>query len=89
MNTDKPDASAAEPDWPGADALPDTLEGVRARIDAIDDAILALLNRRAACALKVGEIKVGETKVGEAKVGEAKVGEAKQTAPGNDAPVFY
>ncbi|MFM8355050.1 MAG: chorismate mutase, partial [Gammaproteobacteria bacterium] len=64
--------------------MPDTLEGVRARIDAIDDAILALLNRRAACALKVGEIKVGEI-----KVDEAKVGEAKQTAPGNDAPVFY
>lgn len=60
VNTDKPGASAAEPDWPGAEALPDTLEGVRARIDAIDDAMLALLNRRAACALKVGEIKQAE-----------------------------
>ncbi|HEY5646658.1 MAG TPA: prephenate dehydratase [Pseudomonadales bacterium] len=42
----------------GADAKqPETLESVRERIDAIDRELTRLLNERAACALKVGEIK--------------------------------
>jgi chorismate mutase / prephenate dehydratase len=40
--------------------LPDTLEGVRERIDAIDREIHRLLNQRAACAMKVAEIKLAE-----------------------------
>lgn len=51
------DTDAGAPGSGPRDGLPDTLDGVRARIDAIDDAILALLNQRAACALKVGVIK--------------------------------
>ena len=51
------DKDAGAPGSGAPDGLPDTLEGVRARIDAIDDAILGLLNQRAACALKVGVIK--------------------------------
>jgi len=39
------------------DNVPDSLESVRDRIDAIDGEMTRLLNERAACALKVGEIK--------------------------------
>jgi chorismate mutase/prephenate dehydratase len=37
--------------------LPDDLDGVRQRIDSIDRELQRLLNERASCALKVGEIK--------------------------------
>jgi chorismate mutase/prephenate dehydratase len=46
--------------WPPAEPLPDTLQGVRERIDAIDREIHRLLNQRAACAMKVAEIKLAE-----------------------------
>ncbi|MEJ2089932.1 MAG: chorismate mutase, partial [Gammaproteobacteria bacterium] len=38
----------------------ESLETVRSRIDAIDRELTRLLNERAACALKVGEIKQAE-----------------------------
>jgi chorismate mutase len=38
----------------------DTLEAVRKRMDAIDRELTKLLNDRAACALRVGEIKQAE-----------------------------
>lgn len=38
-----------DPDW--------RMRTLRARIDALDEQIVALLNERAACALEIGEIK--------------------------------
>jgi chorismate mutase/prephenate dehydratase len=57
-------AAPAGPDAPGGPAAsPEDLErflsGVRRDIDAIDDAILDLLNRRAAASLEVGRRKAG------------------------------
>ncbi|MEO5367232.1 MAG: chorismate mutase, partial [Magnetococcus sp. WYHC-3] len=46
-----------EPTASPAPALPQTLEGLRAGIDAIDDTIHDLLMRRAQLVLKVGEVK--------------------------------
>jgi chorismate mutase len=34
-----------------------TLEELRARIDAVDEELVRLLNERAACALEIGQIK--------------------------------
>ena len=38
-----------DPDW--------RMQELRERIDALDEQIVALLNERAACALRIGEIK--------------------------------
>jgi chorismate mutase/prephenate dehydratase len=48
---------------PAAGGSAPTLEGLRARIDATDAELLALLNRRAQLALEVGEIKKREGSV--------------------------
>ena len=48
---------------PGAGAVAPELHALRERIDAVDSELLALLNRRAALALDVGEIKKREGSV--------------------------
>jgi chorismate mutase / prephenate dehydratase len=48
---------------PGAGAVAPELQALRERIDAVDSELLALLNRRAALALEVGEIKKREGSV--------------------------
>ena len=47
-----------------SDELQKALAGVRAEIDGIDAELLGLLNRRARCAQKVGEIKAEHGEAG-------------------------
>lgn len=46
-----------------ASSKPTALSDIRVEIDAIDDQLLALLNRRALCAKKVAEIKIAQGEV--------------------------
>ncbi len=44
-------------DWTSQETVDETLEELRARIDAIDERVIALVNERAECALKIGRVK--------------------------------
>jgi chorismate mutase len=48
--------SAGAPD-PAAPKAADAIDGLRRRIDAIDDQLMRLLNSRSACAVEIGRVK--------------------------------